>query len=154
MISIGIVSEYRASFYAPHHDVMQGTRSFDSRSPWLETPLTLPTLAGKLNNLTAFYQNRRTHAARRVNDFPLRGGATGRALRCAAFMFLPVRPAGSFPRAWRARRKLTSRSIWQRPTKTRPPGFYHKNKLREPQAINKSLAGSRRLKMMLLQPVI
>jgi hypothetical protein len=29
MISIGIVSEDRASFHAPHHDVMQATRSVD-----------------------------------------------------------------------------------------------------------------------------
>jgi hypothetical protein len=46
MISIGIVSEYRASFDAPHHDVMQRTRSVDSRSPWHKTPLPLPILAG------------------------------------------------------------------------------------------------------------
>jgi hypothetical protein len=47
-------SEYRASFYAPHHDVMQGTRSVDSRSPWHATPLSLPTLAVQLDNLTAY----------------------------------------------------------------------------------------------------
>jgi hypothetical protein len=29
VISIGIVSEYRAAFDAPHHDMMQGTRSID-----------------------------------------------------------------------------------------------------------------------------
>jgi len=46
MISNGIVSEYRSSFYAPHHDVMQGTGSVDSGSPWHETPLPFPTIAG------------------------------------------------------------------------------------------------------------
>jgi hypothetical protein len=45
VISIGIVSEYRASFDAPHHDVTQVTRSVDSRSPWHATPLPLSTTA-------------------------------------------------------------------------------------------------------------
>jgi hypothetical protein len=53
MISIGIGSEYRASFYAPHHDVMQGTRSGGSKSPWHAIPFPLPTLAEILYNLTA-----------------------------------------------------------------------------------------------------
>ena len=47
MISIGIVSEYRASFYAPHHDVMQGTRSVGSKSPWHEIPFP-PTARNRL----------------------------------------------------------------------------------------------------------
>jgi len=46
VISIGIVSEYRAAFHAPHHDVMQGTRSVESRSPWHAAPLPLSTIAG------------------------------------------------------------------------------------------------------------
>ena len=54
MISIGTVSEYRTPFDVPHHDMMQDTRSVDSRSPWHETPIPLPTIAGKLYNLTEY----------------------------------------------------------------------------------------------------
>jgi hypothetical protein len=46
VIAIGIVSEYRSSFDAPHHDVMQGTGSVDSKSPWHAAPLPLLTIAG------------------------------------------------------------------------------------------------------------
>jgi len=46
VIAIGIGSEYRSSFYAPHHDVMQGTGSVDLGSPWHATPLPLSTTAG------------------------------------------------------------------------------------------------------------
>jgi hypothetical protein len=35
VISIGIVSEYRTSLDALDHEVLQGIRSVDSRSPWL-----------------------------------------------------------------------------------------------------------------------
>ena len=51
----GLLPEYHPSFNAPHHYMMQGTRSVDSGSPWHETPLPLPALACKLDNLTAFY---------------------------------------------------------------------------------------------------
>jgi hypothetical protein len=46
VISIGIVSEDHAAFHAPHHDVMQRTRSVDSRSPWHAAPLPLSMIAG------------------------------------------------------------------------------------------------------------
>jgi hypothetical protein len=36
-------------------DVLQGTRSVDSRSPWHATPLPLPTLTGKLDNSPIYF---------------------------------------------------------------------------------------------------
>jgi hypothetical protein len=59
--SIGIVSEYRASFHAPHHDLMQGTRSVDSRSPF-------PTLAGQLDNIEVVSQPRITPGGKAQAD--------------------------------------------------------------------------------------
>ena len=40
-------------FYAPDHDVVQGTRSIDSRSPWHDPPLSPRSVARQLKNLTA-----------------------------------------------------------------------------------------------------
>jgi len=46
VISIGIVSEDHAAFDAHPHDVMQGTRSVYSRSPWHAAPLPFSMIAG------------------------------------------------------------------------------------------------------------
>jgi len=51
IIPVGIVPEYRAPFNAPDHDVVQSTRSIDSRFPWHETPLSTWRMVCQLNNL-------------------------------------------------------------------------------------------------------
>ena len=61
----GLLPEYHPSFNAPHHYMMQGTRSVDSGSPWHETPLPFPTLASKLS---VPFTQRETES---LTEFPL-----------------------------------------------------------------------------------
>jgi len=53
VIPVGIASEYRPPFNASDHDVVERTRSVDSRFPWHAAPLSPPVLLCQLKNLTA-----------------------------------------------------------------------------------------------------
>jgi hypothetical protein len=53
LVPVDIAAEYRPTFNAPDHNVVQCTSSVDSRFPWHQPLLSLPCLLRQPKNLTA-----------------------------------------------------------------------------------------------------
>jgi hypothetical protein len=53
VVPVRIATKHCPTFNSPDHDVVQGTSSIDSRSPWHPPPLPLRSLLRQVKNLTA-----------------------------------------------------------------------------------------------------